>query len=288
MILIDLNQVMISNLMMQIGQNNSQVDENLIRHMILNSLRMYNVKFREEFGEIVICADDKQYWRKDFFPYYKANRKKAREASSLNWNLIFEILNKVRDELKENFPYKVIQVSGAEADDIIGALCHKYGVETLLNENMEKILILSSDKDFLQLQKFINVFQYSPTMKKFLIESNPKKFLQEHIIRGDAGDGIPNFLSNDDCFVNETRQKPITIKKLNTYIGKNPEDFCDEIMLKHYRRNEQLIDLSKVPNNIQLKIYDAFENKSNYGKDKLLNYFIKHRMKLMIQYIQEF
>jgi len=287
MILIDLNQVMISNLMIQIGQNANQVDENLIRHMVLNSLRMYNVKFREEFGDIIICADDKQYWRRDLFPYYKAGRKKAREASSLDWNLIFETLNKVRDELKDNFPYKVIQIPKAEADDIIGTLCHKYGVE-LSSDKTEKILILSSDKDFLQLQKFANVYQYSPMAKKFLKESSPSKFLQEHIIRGDTGDGIPNFLSSDDCFVTETRQKPITEKKLNTFIGKNPEDFCDEIMLKRYRRNESLIDLSKVPDNIQSKVYTAYDNTPKRGKEKLLNYFIKHRMKLMMEHIQEF
>lgn len=287
MILIDLNQVMISNLMMQIGQNNNQVDENLIRHMVLNSLRMYNVKFRQEYGEMIICADDKQYWRRDFFPYYKASRKKSREESPLNWNLIFETLNKVRDEIRENFPYVVIQIPKAEADDIIGSLCHKYGVE-LASESTEKILILSSDKDFLQLQKYANVYQYSPMAKKFLVEKNPERFLQEHIIRGDTGDGVPNFLSCDSTFVTQARQKPITEKKLNTFIGKKPEDFCDEVMLKNYRRNEQLIDLSKIPDNIQSRVYEAFDSTPKRGKEKLLNYFIKHRMKLMMEHIQEF
>lgn len=287
MILVDLNQVMISNLMMQIGKNNSQVDENLIRHMVLNSLRMYNVKFRQEYGEMIICADDKQYWRRDFFPYYKAGRKKSREESPLDWNLIFETLNKVRDEIRENFPYVVIQIPKAEADDVIGALCHRYGVE-LASESTEKILILSSDKDFLQLQKYANVYQYSPMAKKFLVEKNPERFLQEHIIRGDTGDGVPNFLSCDSTFVTQARQKPITEKKLNTFIGKKPEDFCDEIMLRNYRRNEQLIDLSKIPDNIQSRVYEAYDSTPKRGKEKLLNYFIKHRMKLMVNHIQEF
>ena len=40
MILVDMNQVMISNMMMQIGNHqNAQVDENMLRHMILNTLR---------------------------------------------------------------------------------------------------------------------------------------------------------------------------------------------------------------------------------------------------------
>lgn len=286
MILIDLNQVMISNLMMQI-RNASELDENLIRHMVLNSIRMYNVKFKDEYGEIVICADDKKYWRRELFPYYKASRKKAREESDLDWNLIFETLNKVRDELKTTFPYKVVQVEHAEADDIIATLCHEYGVY-LKNESTEKILILSSDKDFLQLQKFANVQQYSPMQKKFLKESNPERFLREHIMKGDKGDGVPNFLSPDDIFVTEGRQKPVTEKKLNIWVTQEPESFCDEVMLRNYRRNEMLIDLSKIPENFKQKILETYQNAVLNGRDKIFNYFVKHRMKMLMEHIQEF
>ena len=286
MILVDLNQVMISNLMMQIRYA-SEVDENLIRHMVLNSLRMYNVKFKEEYGDMIICADDKKYWRRELFPYYKASRKKAREESALDWNLIFESLNKIRDELKETFPYTVLQIDHAEADDIIATLCHEHGVY-LKNDATEKILILSSDKDFLQLQKFANVEQYSPMQKKFLKESNPERFLKEHIMKGDKGDGIPNFLSPDDIFVSDGRQKPVTEKKLNTWVTQNPELFCDEVMLRNYRRNEMLIDLSKIPEDYKQKILDAFRNAPQKGREKIFNYFVKHRMKMLMEHIQEF
>lgn len=288
MILIDLNQVMISNLMMQVNSNASNpIDENLIRHMVLNSIRMYNVKFKDEYGDIVICCDDKKYWRRDFFPYYKASRKKDREASPFDWNLIFETLNKVRDEIKETFPYKVIQVDKTEADDVIATLCHKFGV-TLKNDSTEKILILSSDKDFMQLQKFANVYQYSPMGKKFLKCADPDKFLKEHIFKGDRSDGIPNFLSGDDCFVTESRQKPVTEKKLNIWLDQEPEEFCNEVMLRNYKRNELLIDLSKIPAEYQDKILNAYETAPNNGRDKLFNYFIQHRMKLLMEHIREF
>jgi len=288
MILVDLNQVMISNLMMQPGLKADGINENMIRHMVLNSLRMYNVKFKDKYGEMVICADDKKYWRRDMFPYYKASRKKNREESPYDWNLIFETLNKVRDEIRENFPYKVIQIDKTEADDIIGTVCHYHGKE-LKNESDEKILILSSDKDFMQLQKFVNVEQYSPIAKKFLKESNPIKFLREHIIKGDRGDGIPNILSSDDTFVTESRQKPVIEKKLNIWVTQNPEEFCDATMLKNFRRNESLIDLSKVPTEFSDKILDAYRApKEVKGKDKILNYFIKNRMKLLMEHIQEF
>jgi hypothetical protein len=288
MILVDLNQVMISNLMMQINSNASnQIDENLIRHMVLNSLRMYNVKFKDEYGEMVICSDDKKYWRRDLFFYYKAGRKKDREASPFDWNMIFETLNKVRDEIRENFPYRVVQVEKTEADDIIGTLCHEYGVY-LKNADTEKILILSSDKDFQQLQKFVNVDQFSPMAKKFIRNTEPDKFLKEHIIKGDRSDGIPNFLSGDDCFVTESRQKPVTEKKLNNWMDQDPEVFCDENMLRNYRRNEMLIDLSKIPEEYKRNILDTYKNAKQNGKEKIFEYLIKHRMKILIEHIQEF
>ena len=288
MILLDLNQVMISNLMMQPGIASGGIDENLIRHMVLNSIRMYNVKFKAEYGDLVICADDKKYWRKDLFPYYKAARKKSREDSPYDWNLIFETLNRVRDEIRENFPYKVIQIDKTEADDVIGTICINYGVE-LRNSQSEKILILSSDKDFMQLQKFANVDQYSPMAKKFLKTSEPIKFLKEHILKGDRGDGIPNILSSDDTFITEARQKPVTEKKLNTWVSQKPEDFCDASMLRKYQRNESLIDLSKVPSEYTDRILTAYRSpKEVKGKDKVLNYFIKNRMKQLMEHIQEF
>ena len=288
MILLDLNQVMISNLMMQPGLKADGINENMIRHMVLNSIRMYNVKFKDEYGEMIICADDKKYWRRDVFPYYKASRKKAREESPYDWNLIFETLNKVRDEIRENFPYRVIQIDKTEADDVIGTICREYGVE-LKNQQSERILILSSDKDFMQLQRFANVEQYSPMAKKFLKTSEPIKFLKEHIIKGDRGDGIPNILSSDDTFIAESRQKPVTEKKLNIWISQKPEDFCDAPMLRNYQRNENLIDLSKVPDEYATKILNAYHNPNSIkGKDKILNYFIKNRMKQLMEHIQEF
>jgi hypothetical protein len=286
MILVDYSQISISNLMMQPDLLKT-LDENLIRHMIVNSLRGLNVKFGKDYGELIICADDKNYWRKDAFPFYKASRKKNREASPLDWNKIFEILNRIRDELKENFPYKVVQVSKVEADDIIASLCIKHGVE-LKTASTEKILIVSSDKDFLQLQRFVNVEQYSPMAKKFLRESDPEKFLREHIIRGDTGDGIPNILSADDSFVSGTRQKPVTEKKLNTWLTQEFESFCDETMLRNVKRNEMLIDLSKVPVEYQTKILETYETAPKNGRDKLMNYFIKNRMKQLMLNLQEF
>jgi len=286
MILLDLNQVMIANLMIQIQGGKADLQEDLIRHMVLNSIRLYRQKFKE-YGELVICADDKNYWRKDVFPYYKAHRKEDREKSDLDWQMIFECLNKVKGEIKDNFPYRVIQVSRAEADDVIGTLTNRFGVY-LNNDTNEKILILSGDKDFGQLQKYANVDQFSPVTKRWVKVADPRRFLREHIMKGDRGDGIPNFLSNDSCIVAKERQKPLASKKLNIWVDQEPKDFCNEEMLRNYKRNEQLVDLDCVPDNIRAEVnrqYDEYELPDRKG---LLNYFIKNRLKLLTECIGDF
>ena len=286
MILLDLNQVMIANLMIQIQGGKADLQEDLIRHMVLNSIRLYRQKFKD-YGELVICADDKNYWRKDVFPYYKAHRKEDREKSDLDWKMIFETLNKVKSEIKEYFPYRVIQVSRAEADDVIGTLVNRFGVY-LNNDSTEKVLVLSGDKDFGQLQKYANVDQFSPVTKRWIKVPDPRRFLREHIMKGDRGDGIPNFLSNDSCIVAKERQKPLASKKLNVWVDQEPEQFCTDEMLRNYKRNEQLVDLDFVPQEITTEVnrqYDEYEIPDRKG---LLNYFIKNRLKLLTDCIGEF
>ena len=286
MILLDLNQVMIANLMIQIQGGKVDLQEDLIRHMVLNSIRMYRQKFKE-YGELVICADDKNYWRKDIFPYYKAHRKSDREKSDLDWQMIFETLNKVKGEIKDNFPYRVLQVPRAEADDVIGTMTNRFGVY-LNNEDSEKILILSGDKDFGQLQKFANVEQFSPVTKRWIKITDPRRFLREHIMKGDRGDGIPNFLSNDSCIVAKERQKPLASKKLNTWVDLEPEQFCNGEMLRNYKRNEQLVDLDWVPQEISNEVNRQYDEYVIPERRGLLNYFIKNRLKLLTDSIGEF
>jgi hypothetical protein len=283
MIIMDLSQVMISNLMIQLGNHtNADIEEDLLRHMVLNSVRAYNVKFKNEFGEMIIACDAGNNWRRQIFPYYKANRRKNREKSEINWTSVFESLNKVRDELKDYFPYRVLRVDGAEADDIIGTLAQTYG-----NTN-EKILILSGDKDFVQLQAYMNVQQFDPVQKKWRKTNDVDKFMKEHIIRGDAGDGVPNFLSADDTFVVGARQKPISQKKLDQWLNSDPKEFCDEKMLRGYLRNQQLVDLNFIPPDIKKEVLVQYEQQAGKGRDKLFNYFIERRLKLLLESINEF
>ena len=216
MILLDNNQLVIASLFHAIKSENG-LTEDLVRHLVLNMYRMYRKRFSAEFGEIIICNDGREYWRKNSFPQYKANRKKQRKSSSVDWSEFYGIMNVIQDEVIKTFPYKNLQINDAEADDII-AIISKH------NHNNEKILIVSSDKDFQQLQRYENVYQYSPIIKDFLICEDPENFLLEHIIKGDSSDGIPNILSDDDVFVEENkRQKPCGKKKINTIKGELSE-----------------------------------------------------------------
>ena len=286
MILIDMNQVCISNLMMQIGsKRQNDVDENLVRHMVLNSLRMYRSRFSKEFGELVLCYDSKKYWRRDFFPNYKSNRKKDREASGLDWNLIFETLNNIRDEIRDNFPYKVLDVEGAEADDCIATVVDYISKTPTA---FEQVLVLSGDKDFIQLQKHNFVKQFSPVQKKFLNGQDPHLYIKEHIMKGDRSDGIPNFLSSDNTFVDELRQKPLAKKKIENWIGLEPEDFCTEEMLRNYQRNKTLIDLECIPDVLKEKILLEYLKPPKGDRANLLNYFINKRLKNLMNDIGDF
>jgi len=282
MIIFDFNQVAISNLMEQIGSSKTPVDESLVRHMILNTIRTYVKKFKAEFGpNIIIACDNKKYWRREIFPYYKANRKKSRESSGHDWNSIFECLNKIRDELREYSPYKVIEVDTAEADDIIAVLSIKHSAN-------EKVMILSSDKDFAQLQKYPNVEQYSPILKKFIKEPLPSAQLKQLVIRGDKSDGIPNILSKDDVFVEGVRQKPITEAKIINWMNQKPEEFCTEEMLRNYNRNEMLIDLTRIPENLKQSIIDTYESSKGRTRQEFMNYMVANRLKNLIEVIDEF
>lgn len=293
--LIDLNQVLISNLMQSISgrmmvpdENGNLVkakdglNENLIRHMCINTIRSQVRQFKNKYPNVIICCDNRHYWRKDYFPFYKANRKTDREASGLDWGMIFDTLNRIRDELKANFPYKIIDVDGAEADDVIAVLTARFAASS-------SVLILSSDKDFAQLQKYPNVTQYSPILKRFIKIDDPASFTKEHILKGDRGDGIPNILSPDNTFVAGERQKVLNSKKLQEWLKQDAETFCTtDAMLRGFKRNQTLVDFDYIPSNIQGAIVQAFDESTPATKETMLNYFMSKGLRVMIESIHDF
>ena len=280
MIILDMNQISLASLMMHQHMTKSdEVEEDAVRHMILNSIRMYRTKFNDEYGEIVLAYDSRHYWRKEHFPEYKAGRKKSRNSDDKDWNRIFEVLNNIKAELKDTFPYKFLEVYGAEADDIIAVLAKKY--------QNEKIMIVSGDKDFIQLQKYSNVKQYSPIQKKFVNGHDPYTYIKEHVLRGDKSDGIPNVLSPDNTFVDEMRQRPLGQKKIDGLLSQDVDDYPDEIK-RNYQRNVMLIDLDNVPSELEDKILDEYTSAPCGDRSKLFNYFIQNKLKTLTENIGDF
>ena len=283
MIIIDYNGIAIGNIITQ----KLDINEDLIRHMILNTIRMYNKKFRDKYGQVIIACDSSS-WRRDYFPNYKFKRREGREEdkSSMDWNEVFRIINQIRDEIRDNFPYKVLHIEKCEADDIIATVVE----QTQEFGQHEDVMIVSADKDFIQLHKYDNVRQYSPMTKKFIEDKNPRTYITEHVFKGDSSDGVPNVLSPDNTFVDGIRQSPVTQKKIDAWMSSidNLKDVMDEGTYRNYCRNKKLIDLSEIPEDIKQNIINIYDNTKAASKLKVLNYLIKKRCKMLIESVEEF
>jgi hypothetical protein len=274
MILVDANQIAISHLMVrQKIEDGINIDS--IRHSIVRVLARIQKQFGSEYGKMVLCYDDKSYWRTQVFPFYKKNRKQERETSKYDWDMVFSVLNKIRDEIRRNLPYYVIQVQGAEADDVIAALSR-------YNHNTDKILILSADKDFIQLHKYSTVKQYDPIRNRWIENEDPIQYLQEHIIRGDRSDGIPNILTCDDAIVSGKTQKKMSKEKISALASMDPADFTNYIRLRNWKRNSELIDFAKIPRPIVDNIIMTY-NKYRVNTSIDIQYFIDNNIQDLIE-----
>jgi len=289
MILIDYSQIAISNIAVQLAMSKDKnvLSPSMVRHMILNSIRRLVHKFKQEYpGDIILCIDGPYSWRRDIFEHYKVKRREGRDDSSTDWESVFGLIHTIKEEIRDNFPYKVVQLDTVEADDIIAVICKK-------QHRKEKILIVSGDKDFQQLQKYGNITQYSPIQKKFIETENPQEFTWEHILRGDSSDSIPNYLSPDDTFVNKIKQKPIMKRKLQSWIdtlmkGEDPKSFCNEYHLRNFQRNQRLIDFDYIPDKLENDIYNIYKNTTATGRGSILTYLINNDLTELIGRIEEF
>lgn len=301
MILVDYSQVALSAILTfqrELKGTESEV-KNLIRHVTLSTIKSYKKKYGKEYGEIVIACDGRKYWRRDIFQHYKASRKKNREASDLDWTLIFDTLTEMREDLSKYFPYRVIHVDRAEADDIIAVLTEWCQTNALIQDGLmeepQQVLILSSDKDFKQLQlapfSSNNVRQWSPMQKKYVTASKQEilDFTIEHIAKGDTGDGIPNILSADDVFVKGERQKPVSAKRLAEFIEKGRDACRTDEEKRNWDRNVRLVAFDNIPKEVKEEITQAYLNtKPTNDKMAIMNYLIQNKCRLLLDEIEEF
>jgi len=285
MVLVDFNGLAVGSIMGSLNRGEG-LSENLVKHIIINNLRLYRKKYSEgKYGKIVICCDSRS-WRKDVYPEYKANRKTGREKDKHDWAAIFDLIDSTLNDLRENFPYAVIKIDNAEADDIIGALTVHKSIPLI----GEDVVIISADKDFIQLQKHGHVIQWSPLFNKMVKDPNPTKYLFEHLCKGDTGDGVPNVLSQDNALVDHIRQSPMTKKKMAEWWEN--KDKLKEVMpqevFRNYIRNREMIDLDRTPEAIKKESIDQYENYKYPNRQNILTYLIENRMKMLIENAGEF
>jgi hypothetical protein len=297
MILVDYSQVALAAILTfqrELKGTESEV-KNLIRHVTLSTIKSYKKKYGKEYGELVICCDGRKYWRKEFFEQYKGSRKKNRDASDLDWKLIFDTLSEMREEIAKHFPWRVIHVDRAEADDVIAIMSKWLQDNQLVQEGLveetQKVLILSSDKDFKQLQLYPTVKQWSPMQKKYITASKQeiRDFMIEHIVKGDTGDGVPNILSKDDVFMIGERQKPMSAKRLAEFIDKGFDACKNDDERRNWHRNATLVDFQFIPEDVQKSIVDTYlSNKPNGDKMTVMNYLMEHRCRLLLEELEDF
>ena len=297
MILVDYSQVALAAILTfqrELKGTESEV-KNLIRHVTLSTIKSYKKKYGKEYGELVICCDGRKYWRKEFFEQYKGMRKSNRDKSDLDWKLIFDTLSEMREDIAKHFPWRVIHVDRAEADDIIAVMSKWLQDNQLVQEGLveetQKVLILSSDKDFKQLQLYPTVKQWSPMQKKYITASKQeiRDFMIEHIVKGDTGDGVPNILSKDDVFMVGERQKPMSAKRLAEFIDKGFDACKNDDERRNWHRNATLVDFQFIPEDVQKSIVDTYlSNKPNGDKMTVMNYLMEHRCRLLLEELEDF
>ena len=278
MILLDTNQTMIATLFSLFKKDElNNITENDVRRATLLGISRFNNQFKDTYGDIILCYDVGSYWRKDIFPEYKANRKKEQKDDGIDWGKIYGYFKIVKNEIKQIFPYKSIYFSGVEADDIISVLVENF-------YDKDKILIVSSDKDFQQLQRFPNVEQYSPNKKKMIVCKDPESFLIEHMVRGDSSDGIPNVLSDDDAIINPDKKQTIMTKKR---VGEAIKQYNSGVLdfnkthikyIRNWIRNKTMIDMSEIPQEQKDKILEEWSKPIIGDKSQIFNYMMSNRL----------
>lgn len=282
--LLDFSQVVISSAIEYHSQTKEAINLPLLRHITLNNILSYRKKFKLSVENLIICADGRDYWRKGVFPLYKQNRKKDHDKSVFNWDKFFEDFNQIKTEIKTELPFNVVEVYGCEADDVIAVISKQQC------PHQSKIIIISSDKDLIQIQENIcsKAEQWSPFHKKLITPKTNSYSLFEHVIRGDAGDGVPNILSDDDVFMDDKkRSKPIRATNIMQWEQKGgmqyPESFCTTAeMLEKFNRNLNLIDLRQIPECYVEKIVETF---LSYQKPpvNVFGYLTKHKLKKILE-----
>jgi len=193
-------------------------------HILFNK---YNNLFKT-YGNLIICHEGKNSlnWRRKIYNDYKRNRDKSKqEQSYLDLKKAFPII----EDVLNLYPTKQIKIDEMEADDVMYALAIEFASKG------EDVLVISTDKDMIQLKNhYDNIDVYSP-MKKMFYKAIPN-IVMEKAICGDSSDNIPGIY----------RVGPKTLEKmlLDKNLWKKKMANGNQ---KLYESFTQIVDLSKFP-----------------------------------------
>lgn len=307
MILVDFSQIISAAVYVgdaiECAKNPSDQSKAMIKHTIYNSLRYNFMAHKKKYGHMILACDHGS-WRRDVFPNYKCQRRAAKEkdTSGINWTFVEEVKQEMYDEINKCFPFLIINVKKCEGDDIIGVMA-KHLTETVFtppdifgSTEPSPILVISTDRDNLQLHKYKNVKQWSPIEKKLITPPiSYKHSLIEKIVKGESGggsDSIPNIKMGDNTFVDGIRQKPIATTYLQAFIDSDsPIDVClTEEEKRNYRRNEELVSFEKIPLTIQESIISCYneQKQRRHSKMEFMNYLTRNKMPNLLSQITDF
>lgn len=269
MILVDFSGLIIAGAM---TQKKPVVDEGMLRHNCINTLLSVKKRFGAKYGEMVICCDSNNYWRKDIYPHYKGNRVESKEESTFDWKLFYTYLEKIKAEIKEVFPYRLLEINRLEADDIIG---------TLALTAKEDTVIYSRDQDFIQCLSNPRVKLWLANEKKLYEKLKPYEaewHLFEKVCQGDRGDFIPNIFSNITDLELGIKQKSCTAKNVELLYKSDTDPLWTETLKKRFEENSKLISLKLVPDNYKEQIKEAFELPVIGSRGKIFGYLTNKKL----------
>lgn len=257
----------------------------LWRYKVFEGIFMLLQKFKS-VDEVVIAVDDRNPWRKSYFPRYKESRKSKREKKEkIEWNTVFKEMDNLKKDLKHYMPFKVIKIRSAEADDVIAVIV----------KNVQKNCIISSnDEDYKQLySKRVQI--WNPMKRDYVKCDNPENFVITKSLTGQSKDDIFNVITPDNWGQTEGtigKRKPgfgpkSAEKVLNEgyekWLSKNNNvekfDIKGIDYEKNFKRNRVLIDFNYIPNVIVSRIMEDYLNYNFPPPSNMYDFFKKYNMR---------
>lgn len=291
-LLVDFNNLLFRTLYVREVYIQSEIpDFQLWRFLVYDSIYSCIKRFR--ISEVVLAVDDKVSWRRSYFPRYKESRKKQRDKSDVDFKIVFSVINKFIRELKHSMPFKIIKVRSAEADDVIGILALEFG----------NCIVSSNDEDFMQLVGEKDNRLWNPSNQKFsefpininkdkkgtpVMCKSKEEFLNYKILMGQPKDDIFNIKTPTNWGKTpetEGKRKPgFGVISAQKVMKAGVHEWIEKEQLEdRYKRNSVLIDFHRIPNVINNRIGDVYNNHTYPPPENIYKFFKEFQMRYFLE-----